>query len=255
MIKLQTYLEGLKKNIARVREYSLGMDGTGGKCDCIGLIIGAIRLAGGKWNGTHGSNYAARNEMDGLSEILGVEMLEVGDVVYKAYSPGQANYDMPEKYRNSGDLNDYYHVGVVTKVNPLEITHCTSVSGGIKKDKSLGAWKYFGVLKCVDYSADNSTQTEDDKMEEYVNVSDGKLNLREGPGSNYKTLIQIPAGGKMLCQEAGEEKWLYCDYMNVTGWVMRKYAQPVNGEVTITMSIGTAQALYATLGVALHKEA
>ena len=57
----EQFLEGIQKNIARVREYKLGMDGSGGQCDCIGLIIGAVRLMGGEWKGTHGSNYAARN--------------------------------------------------------------------------------------------------------------------------------------------------------------------------------------------------
>ena len=43
--------------------YRLGGDGSDGTCDCIGLVIGAIRQAGGAWMGTHGSNYAARYEI------------------------------------------------------------------------------------------------------------------------------------------------------------------------------------------------
>ena len=37
-------------------------DGSNGYCDCIGLIIGAIRRCGLKWTGIHGSNWAARKE-------------------------------------------------------------------------------------------------------------------------------------------------------------------------------------------------
>lgn len=39
---------------------------------------------------------------------------------------------------------DYYHVGVVTRLSPFEITHCTSVDGGIKRDTKLGKWGYAG---------------------------------------------------------------------------------------------------------------
>ena len=31
-------------------------DGSNGVCDCIGLIIGALRRMGLKWTGIHGSN-------------------------------------------------------------------------------------------------------------------------------------------------------------------------------------------------------
>jgi len=39
------FLSAIQQNVQRVKEYSLGCDGSGGKCDCIGLIIGALRLA------------------------------------------------------------------------------------------------------------------------------------------------------------------------------------------------------------------
>lgn len=80
MISLQAFLEGVRQNAARVKKYLTGGDGSGGgQCDCIGLIIGAVRLAGGKWTGTHGSNYAARNEMRTLGRITEPFL---GEVVY-----------------------------------------------------------------------------------------------------------------------------------------------------------------------------
>ena len=36
--------------------------------------------------------------------------------------PGQAGYALPERYKKGPDQRDYYHVGVVTAVEPLEIT-------------------------------------------------------------------------------------------------------------------------------------
>ena len=70
MISLDQFLARVRENAARVREYEQGHDGSDGKCDCIGLIIGALALAGFKWPGIHGSNWAARNAMDGLDYLF-----------------------------------------------------------------------------------------------------------------------------------------------------------------------------------------
>ena len=83
--------------------YRLGGDGSDGTCDCIGLVIGAIRRAGGAWTGTHGSNYAARYEMRELLPVTDAGELCLGDVVYKARTPGQAGYALPEWYKSDPD--------------------------------------------------------------------------------------------------------------------------------------------------------
>ena len=84
MITLAAFLQGIRENVARIKRYESTGDGTGGGCDCIGLIIGAVRLAGGKWTGTHGSNYAARNEMRDFGRITDFYL---GEIVYKAANP------------------------------------------------------------------------------------------------------------------------------------------------------------------------
>ena len=76
MIPLTTFLQCVRENAARVQAYEQGHDGSDGKCDCIGLIIGAVKLAGGSWPGTHGSNWAARNAMNTLNYI---DSTRVGD--------------------------------------------------------------------------------------------------------------------------------------------------------------------------------
>lgn len=168
MITLSQFMTALQTNINRTTQYVSGGDGTGGKCDCIGLIIGAIRLAGGSWTGTHGSNYAVRNEMRWVQSVSSASQLAYGDIVYKAYAPGHSSWNLPSSYKYSSDQNDYYHVGVVTQVDPLRITHCTTVSGGIKVDTSMGAWKYRGLLKKVDYTDSEGQEPETPEPEEPV---------------------------------------------------------------------------------------
>ncbi len=127
--------------------YRSGGSGKDGTCDCIGLVIGALRRAGGSWPGIHGSNYAARNETDSLSEIRSPADLSVGELVYKHRRPSGKGYSLPARYRSGSDLNDYYHVGIVMSVKPLKIRHMTSP--GMQLDSRLGEWSHHGWCRRV----------------------------------------------------------------------------------------------------------
>ena len=115
--------------------------------DCIGLIMGAIRAAGGSWPGLHGSNYAARNETASLSDISSVSALKPGELVYKVRSPGGSGYALPDRYKSGSDLRDYYHVGVVLSVSPLRIRHMSTP--GMLIDTKLGNWRRHGWCKRI----------------------------------------------------------------------------------------------------------
>lgn len=241
----EQFIEGIQRNIDRVREYKLGMDGRNGQCDCIGLIIGAIRLMGGEWKGTHGSNYAARNEMRNFGEIITPAMLSVGDIVYKAKMPGQSGYALPAKYDGNPDRRDYYHVGVVTSVKPLEITHCTSVSGGIKRDSELGQWQYAGQLIKVGEEA------------VYYHVTGGTLKMRNGPGATYTVIDYIPNNAKVtFLGDSGD--WMHVRYGGKNGYCMKEYLVAENktadagDEVSITIPLSVAKALQNALNKALE---
>ena len=142
---LQKYLQkvdDIKRSKPKYRQPGDGSDGT---CDCIGLIIGGIRRCGLKWTGIHGSNYAARKAAVNFKKVNSTSDLEVGDTVYKGCAPGSSGYALPARYKQggvyyNGDLTDYYHVGVVTSLNPLNITHMTSPT--VKVDTKLGKWGY-----------------------------------------------------------------------------------------------------------------
>ena len=141
-ITLSSFLEKVREIETENPKYRSGGSGKDGTCDCIGLFIGAIRRAGGSWPGIHGSNYSARYETRNLEIITNQNALRVGELVYKHRSPGEAGYDLPARYRNHPDRNDYYHVGVVTSVSPLRILHMTTPS--IQTDTKLGKWSHHG---------------------------------------------------------------------------------------------------------------
>ncbi|MBQ6951907.1 MAG: hypothetical protein IJN44_10515 [Clostridia bacterium] len=217
---MEQFLDGVRQNMARVKEYQLGMDGRNGQCDCIGLLIGGIRLAGGVWNGTHGSNYAARNEMRSLEKITSAAQLQLGDWVYKTYSPDQPGYGLPDTYSHDPDQNDYYHVGVVTSVQPLVISQCTTVPGGIKEESTADAWQYVGKYSGIG---------EENLLLEPYRVTGGRLKLRKGPGTNYAVVSYIPDGALVMAGVGAEQaEWLSVSYAGANGYAIARYLMKEN---------------------------
>ena len=220
MISKDKFLEKVQEIANSKPSYELGHDGSDGTCDCIGLIIGAIRRAGGSWTGTHGSNYAARNEMRELIPVTDAVDLNVGDVVYKAYAPGQTGYGLPSTYAKDPDRNDYYHVGVVTAINPLEITHCTGP--GIVRDTKLGKWSYRGRLSKVDY---DGTSQEVDTMAQMATVvadSGSTVKMRSKPSTSDGLYWEVPVGAEVQVAEVSGE-WAKVRYGERTGYMMAKF--------------------------------
>ncbi len=215
-------------------KYGKGHDGDDGLCDCIGLIIGAIRRAGGEWKGTHGSNYAARNEMRELVAINNVSQLQPGWAVYKRWKPGDAKYALPASYKSNADQGDYYHVGVVISVTPLQIMHCTSwTSGGVKYsgikiDTALGSWKWGGRLKKVAY--DDSQEGGEKVMETLWvgRVTGGRLRMREAANDDAELMLWIPDGAEVkVLDKAAPEGWAYVEYAGKQGYCMVQYLRNV----------------------------
>lgn len=241
--------------------YRLGGDGSDGTCDCIGLVIGAIRRAGGSWTGTHGSNYAARYEMRELLPVTDAGELCLGDVVYKARTPGQAGYDLPERYGADPDNRDYYHIGVVTAVEPLEITHCTGP--GIVRDTKLGKWTYRGRLEKVDY---DGTEGMDTMVQTATVVADSgdDVKMRSTPSKTDGLYYKVPVGATVQVASVDGE-WAKVRYQDRTGYMMVEYLEmdvqepPTSGSSSgstggelITIQRAALQAVYDALGSLLQ---
>ena len=242
--------------------YRLGGDGSDGTCDCIGLVIGAIRRAGGSWTGTHGSNYAARYEMRELLPVTAAGELCLGDVVYKARTPGQAGYALPERYKKGPDQRDYYHVGVVTAVEPLEITHCTGP--GIVRDTKLGKWTYRGRLEKVDY--DGTEVVETMAQEAKVTAASGStVKMRSKPSTSDGLYWEVPVGAEVQVAEI-TGGWAKVRYGDRTGYMMAAFldmdgqeapeeggsAESVAGGGLVTVQRAALQEVYDALGSILQ---
>jgi len=232
-------------------KYKLGCDGYD-YCDCIGMVKRALKMAGVEPNGLSGTNYAARYTILNLRKIQSVSQLKVGDVVLKTANIDHPSWPLPAKYRKggslyNGDLNNYSHIGTVTKINPLEITHMTSPTA--KKDTKLGNWSYTGELPQVSY---------DDKVVivvQYATVIGGSLNMRKEPDIKSEKITSIPNGTKIAVVEKSDV-WCKAIYNMYTGYVMTKYLEfESDGDddlITVSLSKDCAMALYEALKLSLN---
>ena len=232
-IPVKTFLAKVEEIIAQGQSYEKGKDGSHGECDCIGLIIGAIRRAGGQWRGIHGSNYAIRQEVDAYSKIEGKNSLTPGEVVFKRLEPGANKYDLKPRYEPggayyNGDVGDYYHIGVVLSVSPLRIRHMTSPKAKI--DTDLGAWSYHGWLKKVARAESEIKEREGIAMEtkaKIVPTSTSKgdtVNLREKASRDARVVVRVPFYAEItVLQDFGQ--WCQIKWNNKTGYVMSDFVE------------------------------
>ena len=235
-VTIQQFLNKVAVIKATNPKYRQPGDGSDGTCDCIGLVIGAIRRCGLKWAGIHGSNWAARKEAVNFRHVTDASQLELGDVVLKGYAPGATGYNLPKRYRQggkyyNGDLTDYYHAGVVTSVNPLTITH---MSAGMTVDKKLGKWNYaFRAKALVNAGAYSNTPTPEPapepetpapkpatgKKARVIAPSGRYVKMRQQPTQKCRSYDEVPVGATVTLEKPGES-WAQISYGNKKNWYM-----------------------------------
>ena len=207
------------EQIADVRPaYRKGHSGADGYCDCIGLVIGALRRCGILWTGTHGTNWAARHAVTDLRPVTHASDLSPGDLVFRAFHPWDSDWSLPAAYSSDPDQMDYYHVGVVTGVSPLVITHMTSPS--IRRDTSLSRWTHTARLLCL---SDSNSQGDDPFMRATVISEDGNpVKLRSTQDTSRPYLEKIPVGTSVIVLTKGPE-WTQIMTASHTGYIMTKF--------------------------------
>lgn len=249
-VKMDLFLAKIQEIISEKPTYKLGGDGSNGLCDCIGLIIGGLKRAGGKWSGSHGTNHAVRYQMQAP---LTKPRMELGELLYKYHKPGEPGYNLPASYKNHPDQNDYYHVGVIISVNPLRIAHCTSWSGGsgIKIDTKLGTkWRLGGRVKGLDYDHVQEEIPMEKIGEAIVKAKSGKtVRLRSGPSKRANVRLEIPIG-TVVAVYTQNPGWWEIGHNGVKGWMMSEYLESSHTLVsdtkaeTVTITLSKAAAEY-----------
>lgn len=251
---LKTFLNNVQVIKATNPKYRQPGDGSDGTCDCIGLIIGAIRRMGLKWTGIHGTNWTARCGSVKFRAITSENDLELGDIVMKARKPGDSKYNLPDRYKKggkyyNGDLTDYYHVGVVTSLEPLNITH---MSSKMTVDKKLGQWKYaMRVKTLVDAGAYKIPELPDvdlptqpviyippeetphkGQKAKVVAPSGRYVKMRAEPSQKCKLYEEVPVGAIVTIEQPGET-WAKISYGKRKNWYMMAKFLEIIGEMRL----------------------
>ena len=207
------------------------------ECDCIGMDKYAFRECGVSFS-TTGTNYSVRKQVDGLRQVVGTSDMNIGDVVFKAREPGESGYDLPDKYKEggkeyNGDLRDYYHIGTVKSVYPLEIIHMTSPTA--KTDTKIGKWGFVASWK-KQFIKDAEPQPEPEPepqpepqpepepvMPAVVTSENNRpVNLRDQPSIYAQLVDRVPVGEAVdVLENQGE--WCHVTWNRKTGYMMTKF--------------------------------
>ena len=173
----------------------------------------------------HGSNTIFREYCSETGKITSARDLQVGMAVFKCKPWTDADKGNKWYGTEPGNLS---HIGFVTSVNPLEITHCTSPVA--KTDSTIGKWAYWGKLKDVDYGGSPSPEPGPDPEPTpvtktmYVYAENGKpVNMRRKASKQAELVERVPVGASVIWQKDDGNGWAYVKYHGFVGWMMDCY--------------------------------
>lgn len=241
MIGVSGFIDAAEKIAAQKPTYRTGGTGKDGTCDCIGLIMGAMYSVGHKKYDLHSTNYFARFQTDNLTKIKNEKELFPGQLLYRSRS---SVAKLHARYQNggshyTGDLLDYYHVGVVTRVKPLRIVECTEYGSvkGIVISTKLKNWTHGGALKGVLY--DGYDEEENPVLETLIPrnalysakviTQNDPLSVREWAETG--TLIgKVPKGRIVEVLSDAGDGWPKIRYNDFVGYASAKYLKRIEDE-------------------------
>lgn len=188
-----------------------------GCVDCSGAFVWAYEQFGRSI--PHGSNAIARNHVRAL---LPVSKAEPGMAAFKYREPGQANYSLPDKYKGSGDLRDYYHIGLVD-TDGKHVLNAQGTQAGFTRT-ALSKWGCVGYLNAVDYDKGGGKP-----MQDYtVTAPDGNpVKLREQPKKDPNNVICKINCGTLVHAEPPVNGWQEVHYGDTAGYMMTQFLKPV----------------------------
>lgn len=205
--------------------WAYGADTKTGQVDCSGAFVWAYRQHGRSVY--HGSNRMARVEVERLIPI-GEATPAPGMAAFKRRAPGERGYALPSGYRpggahHTGDLNDYYHVGLIDE-DASRVLNAQSHATGFVASPIAQGWSHVGYLRQVDYGSEGANPMT--TMNIYA--ANGKaVNLRGGPSATAARVAQLPVGTPVALLA------MHGDWAEVTagarrGYVLAEYLAPAD---------------------------
>lgn len=190
-----------------------------GCVDCSGAFVWAYEQF--RKSIAHGSNAIARQY---VRELLPISQAKPGMAAFKYREPGQQNYDLPAKYRNSADQRDYYHIGLVDEGGKF-VLNAQGTKAGFTRTK-ISNWGCVGYLTAVDYGGDK-------QMGSYiVTAPDGNpVRLREMPNKGADIICKLKCGTVVNAAQP-ENGWQEVRYGDSVGYMMQQFLKPYTAPET-----------------------
>lgn len=238
--------------------WSYGADTRRGNVDCSGAFVWAYQQHGHSIY--HGSNRMARVEVEQLIPI-DQAVIVPGMAAFKRRLPNEKYYALPLTYKPvgsnyTGDLSDYYHVGLVDE-DTSRVLNARSTADGFVASPITQGWTHVGYLTQVNYG----DTKEDIPMSEITTAvvmadSGSTVNLRDKPDGAL--IDRVPVGATVTVS-GHQDGWSRIAYNGQAGWMMDQYLrtdsaapdQPDGDTVSITLPRAAAEQLRDALGNAL----
>lgn len=215
--------------------------------DCSGAFVWAYDQFGE--NIYHGSNRIARQY---VVELLPLSEAKPGMAAFKARKPGEEYYALPQGYMNgggqyNGDLNDYYHIGLVDE-DIAFVLNAKDKASGFTRSSIREGWDAVGYLTAVDYGQTEVSAPDDgipvydsleaaqadspvqaDPYTRYVRIvspNEFNVKIREQPKKGAVTKYSVAAG--TLFPYQGERDGFYkILYAGKSRYVLKEFGQIV----------------------------
>lgn len=187
--------------------------------DCSGAFVYAYRQFGKSIY--HGSNRIIRRYCHDVRKRR-LDELQAGMAIFKSridLSRMKAEYKPGGRYYDPSLPDDYYHMGLVASVYPLEIINATPPK--VRIDSDLSKWCCAGWLNAVDYD------TEETKSTATVYALTGStVNLRAAPSLSAVVRFRVPLGETVTVLDKTNDLWWQVRYRQYTGYMMREFLIP-----------------------------
>lgn len=222
----QSKQDELAKTNETVKKY--GAQWIGKKVDdCSGAFVDAYRTHG--MSIYHGSNRIAREYVE---RLVPASEAKPGYAVFKIRKPGEDKYALPAEYKKggshyNGDLNDYYHIGLLDR-DGENVINAQSTSKGFTKT-SLSTWQFAGELKAVQYDESVGGNQADD-IPLYcaiVTADEGKsVRMRKNPSTSSAVIDDVAVGETVDVMDV-MDGWSEITYQGKHGYMMSKFLREI----------------------------